>query len=74
MISILTLLIGKGAFKAWGGGLGAAGAVLLNPFLEGLAQGGGVAFRDAGVQIGAALGAFVVGYVVTWFAPKNKPS
>lgn len=72
MGTILTMLLGKGAWKAWGGGISAAGAVLADPFLKGLLAGSSQSLEEAGTQIGAAIGAFVLGYVVTWFSPKNK--
>lgn len=63
---MLSYIIGRGAIKAWFGGLGAAGATLLAPVLA------SCDFESIGQQLGGAAGAAIIGYIVTWLAPKNR--
>ena len=73
MVTLLTSVIGllaKGkAAKAIAGGIGAA---ILPGLSAGFNQGVGSSFEELGLALGQMVGAFVVGYLVTWIAPKNK--
>lgn len=66
--SILWNTIGGGAVKAIFGGVASAvttsGAIAM----------GACDLTTIGEQAGAVIGAYVIGHIVTWIAPKNKPS
>ena len=72
MVTFLTSVLGlfaKGkAAKAIAGGLGAA---ILPGLSAGFNEGIGSSFEELGLALGQMVGAFVVGYVITWMAPKN---
>lgn len=76
----LTAIIGivaKGkAAKAIAGGAATTLVTVGGPVVELLQKGfvDGIApsIEQIGVTLGQALGAFLVGYAVTWFAPANK--
>lgn len=82
MIPFLTSIIGviaKGkAAKAIAGGAGgvilSAGGPVLEMLQAGFVQGIGPSIEQIGVAVGQAVGGFLVGYVVTWLAPANKPA
>lgn len=58
---------GPTAFKAVVGGLASGGTVLATT------AAGACDFTTIGSQLGAALGAYVVGHLATWIVP-NKPA
>ena len=78
--AILTGIIGKvakgAAAKAIAGGV--SGAVLtsaepvFNAFSKGLATGALPRVEELGVAVGSMVAGYVVGYIVTWYAPANK--
>lgn len=59
-------LIGAGAIKAIAGGIASAATT------TGVIAIGACDLETIGQQVGGALGAFLVGYVVTWLSPKNR--
>ena len=59
-------LIGLGAIKAHFGGFGAAIAVI------GTALTDSCDFNTLGQSLGGAVGAYVLGYIITWISPKNR--
>lgn len=79
MLGILTGIIGmvaKGAAaKAIGGGIGGAivggAGPLLDVFSTGLVTGAGPQVQALGYAVGQAVIGGLVGYVITWLAPKN---
>lgn len=79
MIPFLTSVIGliaKGkAAKAIASGAGGviltAGGPVLDMLQAGFVKGIGPSVEELGVAVGQAVGGFVVGYIITWLAPKN---
>lgn len=67
MGKLLFNVLGPPAFKAIFGAIAAGGATVATT------AAGACDLESIGSQVGAALGAAVVGYVVTWIAPANRP-
>ena len=62
----------KGAWKAHAGGFAGAILTTLQPALDtcgGALQSGA---GDIGADIGRAVVAYLIGFAITWIAPKNK--
>jgi hypothetical protein len=80
MLTLLTSVIGifaKGrAAKAIAGGLGGLIITAIGPatksFQSGFGQGIGTSVEELGLVAGQIVGGFIVGYVITWLAPKNE--
>lgn len=81
MLSKLTSLIGlvaRGpAAKGIAGGIGGILVTALDPavqsFQKGFADGIGASTQELGLVLGQTIGAFLIGYVITWLAPANTP-
>lgn len=78
MLTSIIGLVAKGkAAKAIGGSIGTlTGLAAFEPvqvFLSGIMEGMTPGLQDAGSMLGAAMVSMAVGYVMTWFAPKNAP-
>lgn len=75
--SILTGMLGSPAARK-GQAAGAAGAILMaadpiiNAFGKGLADGALPNLEQAGVILGQAVTGYLVGFLITWFAPPNR--
>lgn len=79
MLGVLTTIIGtvaRGkAAKAIAGGTATTLVTIGGPVVEmlqkGFIEGVGPSIEQIGVIAGQGLGAFLVGYAMTWLAPKN---
>lgn len=67
MLKILFNVFGPPAIKAVAGAIAAGGATVA------VTAAGACDLESIGSQIGATVGAAVIGYVVTWIAPANRP-
>jgi hypothetical protein len=70
-------LVAKGvAAKARAGGVATAVVAVGGPVVDmlhkGFVEGIAPSIEQVGLLAGQAVGAFIIGYAVTWFAPKNK--
>lgn len=78
----LTAIIGvvaKGkAAKAIAAGVGGlaltAGQPIVDTLVSGFSAGVMPSIEQLGLVLGQAVGGFIVGYAITWFAPKNAPA
>lgn len=67
ILKLLFNVFGPPAFKA------VAGAIAAGAGTVAVTAAGACDFTAFGSQIGAAVGAAVIGYIVTWIAPANRP-
>ncbi len=65
-MNLLTFLFGRVASKAVAAGIAGAVSTTAVSALEACDA------ENLGASIGAAAGAFVIGHLVTWLAPKNR--
>jgi hypothetical protein len=66
MLGLLLKFFGPTALKAVMGGIVASGSVVATT------ASGACDWNSIGSQVGAALGAFVVGHLATWIVPNKK--